>query len=63
MIRKDDAELLVYLADQRLCLITGDTGIERRVKNSPQLSRIITATPAQLQDANQAAALIKSITH
>jgi hypothetical protein len=58
-----DGEQLVYLADERLCLITGDTGIARRVKNSPQLSRIITATPAQLQDAKQASALIKSITH
>src|SRR5258706_771104 len=28
-----DGEQLVYLADERLCMITGDTGIERRVKN------------------------------
>jgi hypothetical protein len=57
-----DSEQLVYLADERLCLITGDTGLRRRVKTSPQLSRIITATPEQLQDPKQASALIKSIT-
>lgn len=55
-----DAELLIYLADPSLHLLTSDTGF-RRVDNSSQADRVHIVDPACLCDADQTAKLIRSI--
>ncbi len=56
-----DAEQLVYLGDTSLMMITSDGGFERKVKESGQANRIITAPYGDLVDAQKAEAFLRRI--
>jgi hypothetical protein len=55
-----DAELLIYLADPTLHLLTSDKGF-RRVEESPQFKRVHIADAACLMDPDCATRMIRSI--
>jgi hypothetical protein len=55
-----DAELLIYLADPSLHLLTCDRGFER-VGNSPQANRIHIVTPDDVLDPDRAIATLQTI--
>lgn len=55
-----DAELLVYLSDPTLHLLTSDKGF-RRAEKSPQFSRVHIVEPGCLRDAERAERVIREI--
>jgi hypothetical protein len=55
-----DAELLIYLADTSLHLLTSDQGF-RRASRSPQAARIHLVTPESLSAAETAIATLRAI--
>ena len=56
-----DSEQLVYLADKSLFLVTSDGGFKRKVIESEQNTRIITAPPEDLMDARKAESVIRRL--
>ncbi len=54
-----DAEQLIYLADESLYFLTCDQGFQKRIKKSPQATRIITAKAEELQNPITAEALLR----
>ena len=56
-----DSLQLVYLADPKLHFCTCDRGYAKRIKTSPQLTRIYTATIGELTDCGRAEKLLASI--
>lgn len=55
-----DADQLVYLADESLCMLTADGGFKSKVTKSNQATRIITAPAVDLMNARKAEAVIKA---
>jgi len=58
-----DAEQLVYLGDNSLCLLTCDKGFKKRVKQSEQAARIITVPREELLDAKKVEVLLRKTMH
>lgn len=57
-----DSEQLVYLADPKLHFVTCDGGHLKRIKNSPQLSRIHRIPIEELRDSTRIEGLLARIT-
>lgn len=55
-----DAELLIYLADTSLHLVTSDQGF-RRASESPQAARVHIVTPASLSTSEEAITTLRDI--
>jgi hypothetical protein len=49
-----DSEQLIYLADTSLCMLTADKGFSRKVTESEQRARIVTASVSDLESARKA---------
>ena len=55
-----DAEQLVYLADESLCLLTADSGFKSKVTKSKQAARVITAAATDLMNAKKVEAILRA---
>jgi cysteinyl-tRNA synthetase len=49
-----DSEQLIYLGDTSLCMLTADKGFSRKVTESEQRARIVTASVSDLESARKA---------
>ena len=56
-----DAEQLVYLADESLCMVTADRALKGKVTKSNQAARVILSAAEDLMDPQKAEGVIKSI--
>jgi len=56
-----DAEQVVYLADDSLCMVTSDKGLKGKVTKSSQATRIILSAAQDLVDPQKAEGVIKGI--
>lgn len=56
-----DAEQLVYLADESLCMLTADSGFLSKVTKSKQAARISTVPAADLMDAKKVEVILRAV--